>query len=290
MGSEREVGSVRSSVKVSGLQMLVTADVAQNESTILRGIERASEEGSDFLVTPEGALSGYYAGFDRATVSRAVDRVAARAQRSGIGLLLGTCFREAKEDGELCYNQVRVYADGAYLGYHAKILRCSSLSLPGTGEMAEFVEGVLRTFDWNGIRFGVLICNDLWATPGHTVMPNPYLPWKLWQMGAQVIFHCVNSGHQQRNRAFHESSVALWAHALQIPIFLVNALSRHAEPTNARSGVVLPDGARTPTVPDAGEQFFTCDIDLPSPSPQGGPGWPGEPSERLGRSVGAGRE
>lgn len=138
---------MRSSVKVPGLQMLVSTDVARNENTILRGIERASEQGSDFLVTPEGALSGYYAGFDRATVARATDRVAACAQRAGIGLLLGTCFQEAREGEQHCYNQVRVYApDGAYLGYYAKILRCSSLRLPGTGEMTEFVEGVLRTF------------------------------------------------------------------------------------------------------------------------------------------------
>ena len=140
------------------------------------------------------------------------------------------------------------------------------------------------------MRFGVLICNDLWATPGYTVMPNPYLPWKLWQMGAQVIFHCVNSGHQTRNRAFHESSVALWAHALQIPIFQVNALSQTAEPINARSGAVLPDGARIPAVPDAGEQFFTCGIGLRSRSTRGSPGWPTDPSERFGRSEGAGRE
>jgi predicted amidohydrolase len=46
--------------------------------------------------------------------------------------------------------------------------------MPGTGEMVEYGEGTLWTFDWNGYRFGILICNDLWATPGYT-MPNPYL-------------------------------------------------------------------------------------------------------------------
>ncbi len=78
--------------------------------------------------------------------------------------------------------------------------------------------------------------------------------------------------------------------AWRYPIFQVNALSQPAGPTNARSGLVLPDGARIPAVPDAGEQFFTCEIDLRSRSPQGSAGWLGDPGERLGPSEGAGRE
>jgi predicted amidohydrolase len=250
--------------------MLVTNNVAKNEKRIVRAIERAAEEGSQLLMTPEGALSGYYAAFDREEVASAEDRVAAHARDAGIGLLLGTCYKKAEKTGEHCYNQVRVYTpSGDYAGCYSKILRCSPLSHPGTGEMTDYVEGTLRIFVWEGVRFGVLICNDLWATPGYTVMPNPYLPWKLWQMGAQVIFHAVNSGHHQRNRGFHESSVKLWAHALQIPILEVNALSTLGEPINARSGLVSPDGNYSPPVPDVGEQFFTCEINIPHghPSP-----------------------
>lgn len=264
---------------------MVTHDVARNESKIVRGIEQASEQGSQFLLTPEGALSGYYAAFDREEVARATDRLAACACEAGIGLLLGTCYKEAEGSGEHCYNQVRVYTpSGDYMGFHGKILRCSSLSHPGTGEMTDYVEGTLRTFDWGGMRFGVLICNDMWATPGHTIMPNPYLPWKLWQMGAQVIFHAVNSGHHQRNRTFHESSVKLWSRALQIPILGVDALSRPDEPINAPSGLVMPDGTRTPMVPDLGEQFFTCEIALPK---RDAPKRPGVPSTSTGRIQGA---
>ena len=86
-------------------------------------------------------------------------------------------------------------------------------------------------------------------------------------MGAQVIFHAVNSGHHQRNRAFHESSVKLWAYALQIPILEVNALSTPDEPINARSGLVSPDGSYSPHVPDVGERFFTCEIIIPDRNP-----------------------
>ena len=250
-------------LRVSGLQMLVSRDVAQNEKRILRAVDLAADQGADFLLTPEGSLSGYYAGFDGPEVASAVERVADRAREVEVGLALGTCYKELEDGVEYCYNQVRVYApEGDYLGAYAKILRTSSLNHPGTGEMAEYVEGVLRVFDWNGVRFSALICNDLWATPGYTVMPNPYLPWKLQQLGAQVLFHAVHSGHHQRNRAFHESSVDLWAYALKMPIVEVNALEDSDRPINASSGLVGRDGHRTLIVPDVGEQFFTCEITL----------------------------
>jgi predicted amidohydrolase len=243
--------------------MLVTEDVARNETTILRGIELAAEQGAQFLLTPEGALSGYHAGFDGKEVARSTERVADRAHQNGLGLLLGTYYQEVHGTTEHCYNQVRAYApDGAFLGFYAKILRCSSLSHPGTGEMSHYVEGVPRVFHWNGMCFGVLTCNDLWATPGYTTLSNPYLPWRLSQMGAEVIFHAISPGHHQRYRSFHESSVRLWAHALQIPTLEVNALTSPEEPVNASSGLVSPAGTYSPDVPDVGERFFTCELPL----------------------------
>ena len=186
-------------VKIAGLQMLVTEDVSDNEGRIAEGLERAAADEADFLLTPEGLLSGYYAGFDREEVAAGTARLAERARELGVGLALGTCYKEVEGESEYCYNQVRLYAkDGKYLGYHAKMLRCSSLEYPGTGEMRDYVEGALRTFEWHGVRFGALICNDLWATPRWTTIPNPYLPWKLKQMGAQFMLHAINSGRDRR--------------------------------------------------------------------------------------------
>ncbi len=105
--------------------------------------------------------------------------------------------------------------------------------------MIDYVEGELKTFEWKGKTFGILICNDLWATPGYTTMPNPYLPWKLKQMGAKFIVHCINSGSSQKYKSFHESSAELWAYSLKIPIFEINA-SCGEQPVNARVGIKLP--------------------------------------------------
>lgn len=249
-------------VKISGFQMDVTGDIAKNKEKILSGILRASKEGADFLVTPEGSLSGYTSNFNQDELKPALEEILEEAKKMKTGLMLGTCYKEIKSGKEYCYNQVRVYSpEGSFLGAYSKILRCSKLDLPGTGEMVDYVEGELRTFDWNGLRFGILICNDLWATPGYTTIPNPYLPWKLKQMGAEFIVHCINSGSAQKYRPFHESSAELWALSVKIPILEVNAAQNNSA-INARSGLIGPDGERTLAVPDSGEQLFTARINF----------------------------
>ena len=248
---------------ISGIQMLVTENVPDNERHILTAIEKAAGDRADFLLTPEGSLSGYYADFDRKEVEAALERVTAFAKEKHVGLALGTCCKTIENGGERCFNQVLIYSpNGEYLGAHCKVLRCSSLKDPGKGEMSWYEEEPLRTFEWKGVRFGALICNDLWATPGCTTIPNPYLPWKLKQMGARFILHAVNSGSVQKYRPFHESSVELWASALKIHIVEVNAVRTGNSRVNARSGLVGPNGKRLLVVPNLGEQFFTCKLAL----------------------------
>jgi hypothetical protein len=89
-------------------------------------------------------------------------------------------------------------------------------------------------------------------------MPNPYLPWKLQQMGAQFIVHCINSGTAQQYKPFHESSAELWALSLSIPIMEVNAAQE--ERINAQSGLIDAHGLRIIRVPDMGPQFFIVDL------------------------------
>lgn len=254
------------SVVLAGLQMNVTNDVKSNQEQIIAGIRQAEREGASFLVTPEGSLSGYTSNFNQGDVTTALNEIRAVAGKLKIGLMLGTCYKEIRQGKEFCFNQVRVYSpEGHFMGAHSKILRCSSIEMPGTGEMVEYAEGVLSTFDWQGLRFGILICNDLWASPGYTTMPNPYLPWKLKQMGAQFIVHCINSGTLQKYRPFHESSAELWALSTKIPILEVNA-AQGKEIINAQSGLIEANGERRLRVPDSGEQFFTIRIQIPRPS------------------------
>jgi predicted amidohydrolase len=264
---------------VAGFQMLASKDVKVNEQAIHRAIVKAGDIKADFLLTPEGSLSGYYADFDRVAVFEAVQRVAQHAKELRVGLLLGTCYKELEDDPlssvvttgttpakrrEYCYDQVRAYApNGEYLGVHSKILLCSSIYRPGTGEMRDYVAGTLRTFLWKRICFGMLICNDLWATPGFTTTSNPYLAWRLKTMGAQVIFHSVaTAGTPLYFRPYHESNQSLWAMMLKIPIVTTN-LNDGTLPSNCRAGVIGADGERTCVAHDVGEQFFSCKITVP---------------------------
>ena len=256
----KNVDENRSSVIISGLQMTVTNDIKANQNQIITGIRKAAGDGASFLVTPEGSLSGYTSNFNQEELGNALNEILVVALRMKVGLMLGTCYKEKINGKEYCYNQVRVYSpEGRFIGEYSKILRCSRLDLPGSGEMVDYVEGNLKTFEWEGHRFGILICNDLWATPGYTTIPNPYLPWKLKQMGAQFIIHCINSGTGQRYRAFHESSAELWALSVKMPILEVNA-AQGDDKINAQSGLIDKNGNRSLRVPDSGLQFFTVKI------------------------------
>jgi predicted amidohydrolase len=249
-----------SSILLAGLQMNVTNNIKNNKEQIITAIRKAAQEGASFLVTPEGSLSGYSSNFKQSELTVALEEIIAVATKVKVGLMLGTCYKELKKGKEFCFNQVRLYTpEGNFMGSYSKILRCSNMELPGSGEMVDYIEGELRTFDWNGLRFGILICNDLWATPGYTTMPNPYLAWKLKQMGAQFIVHCINSGTVQKYRPFHESSAELWALSMQIPIFEVNAAQVN-ERINAQSGLIEANGERSLRVPDSGVQFFIVRI------------------------------
>ena len=105
-------------LKISGLQMHVSHDVTGNAGRIERGIQYAADMGAHWLLTPEGALSGYYTGFDRLQVAEAVERIAAAARGAGVGLALGTCYKDCDGEREYCWNQVRIYSpEGAYLGF-----------------------------------------------------------------------------------------------------------------------------------------------------------------------------
>lgn len=258
--SAYQVKDGKYSILLSGIQMNVTNDIKINQEQIIEGIRKAAQEGSKFLVTPEGSLSGYTSNFNQSRLNAALKEITDFAGEMKVGLMLGTCYKEVIREKEFCFNQVRLYApDGHFIGEYSKILRCSNLDVPGTGEMVDYAEGELKIFEWEGFRFGILICNDLWATPGYTTMPNPYLPWKLKQMGAQFIVHCINSGTAQKYRPFHESSAELWASSIHIPILEVNA-AQGKETINAQSGLIDYNGDRSLRVPDCGEQFFTVRI------------------------------
>ena len=112
--------------------------------------------------------------------------------------------------------------------------------------------------DPSGLTVGVLICNDLWVTPGYSDGPNPHLTLKQARAGAQVIFHHIHSGSGQRHRAYHESNHFVRAAEAKCPIVAVNAFT--PPEVNATSGVVGTDFRHLVALPRDREVIQTVEF------------------------------
>ena len=252
-------------LRVAGAQIPVTESIGANFEAINHAIDFAINEEADMLLTPEGSLSGYTNKFNQREVCNAlkiiIDRVKGR-----LGLALGTCYIE--EEDNCCYDQIRFYdKDGQYLGFHSKTLLCSTITDPPKGEIEHYAVKPLRTFTFKGITIGGLICNDLWANPGCTYMPDSHLSQQLARMGAKVIFHAVNGGRDTSEfsqivvRNYHESNLRMRAKAGQIYIVTIDNCFPEDIPCSSPGGIIGPDGNWVIKLPPKGEQYFAHTID-----------------------------
>ena len=252
-------------IHVAGAQIPITKDITSNVKAIERGIDYAISQKADILLTPEGSLSGYTHNFDVQATIEALDYITKKAKEAKIGLALGTCFVEP-EDGK-CYNQIRFYKpDGEYLGFHSKTLTCGSMTEPPEGEINHYAIQPLRTYDYNGICIGGLICNDLWANPGCTPVPDTHLTQQLSKMGAKIIFHAVNGGRSASEWSkvawnYHESNLRMRANAGQLWIVTVDNCYPAELPCSAPSGVINPKGDWACKAEAKGEKFFSYIIE-----------------------------
>jgi predicted amidohydrolase len=253
-------------IRVAGAQIAVTKDIEANVAAIERGIDFAIKEKADILLTPEGSLSGYTHKFNRKAAEAALQRVTAKAKRAGLGLALGTCFIEP--DDNKCYNQLRFYApDGEYLGFHNKTLTCGSWDDPPKGEINVFAVRPLRTFEFKGITVGGLICNDMWANPQCTPIPDPHLSQQLSKMGARIIFQSVNGGRSKSEWSdvcwqYHESNMRMRAQSGKVWIVVVDNCHPIDTRCSCPSGVINPQGNWVYKAKSQGEQFFVYTIEL----------------------------
>ena len=254
-------------IRIAGAQIPVTRDIEANLKAIHRAMDFAVAEKADVLLTPEGSLSGYTWEFDPELAEAALTNVITRAREEGLALALGTCFAEPAH-GKI-YNQVRFYdGEGAYLGFHSKILTCGSLDDPPTGEINHSAVKPLDTFTLDGIRVGALICNDLWANPQCTPMPDPHLTQQLARMGARILFHAVNGGSRDRSEAseiarqFHETNLRMRAKAGKLWIVTVDSCHPTDQPCSAPSGVIDPKGNWVVKAEPQGERLFVHQIEL----------------------------
>lgn len=253
------------SIRVAGVKSAVSDDIAINVEAIKRAIDYAGLEKADILLTPEGSLSGYTPDFDRMKARKALEEIVAYASTAGVGLALGTCFYE---EDEKCYNQIRFYdKSGNLLGFHSKILRCGNHGDPKKGEINHYAATPLRTFEFEGVIIGGLICNDMWANPGCTTLPDTHLSQQLSQMGARIIFHAAYGGRDdsewsQVNWNYHESNLRMRARSGSIWIVTADSSNPINLNSSCPSGVVDPKGDWICSTKSKGVQYFSYTIDI----------------------------
>ena len=245
--------------------MTVTADVRKNAETLLRAVDFAAARKADILLTPEGSLSGYCPDFDRTQVVDALAEVTCAAEYARVALAVGTCFEEP-DDGR-CYNQIRFYSrEGQFLGFHSKTLLCSTLTSPPSGEIRHYATRPLRTFEIRGVTVGGLICNDLWANPSCTSMPDTHLTQQLAGAGARVVFHAVNGGRSgdlpRLAWDYHNANLRMRAEAGKVCIVTTDNCLPTDVACSSPCGVVGPDGAWACRTEPRGERFFAHTIEF----------------------------
>jgi len=239
-------------VKVAGIQCSVHRDLKENLPAILEQISWAGSQHARFVLFPEMALTGYHGDFAQSEIKDAQVLIAEAAREHSVCVLVGTGAKE----GPSTYIQVRIVdREGSWVGQHSKMV-------PTSGDREWCRPGEeLRLFQAEGLAFGVLICNDLWVTPGCGPYPDPRLCYQLGERGAQAVFHAINSGSSPEHIPYHEANLALRARESKLHIITANAAVDKGG-VNCATGVMGPDGHWLVRCPRQGEQRFVADIDV----------------------------
>lgn len=277
-----------SKVTITTLQIPVSDHVDNNYRTLKRNI--LAHKHSDWVVTPECALSGY---FQPPTLSNmnldSVNKLAKRLediegvqQNQRTGLILGTAHVEGNG---LPYNQARVYSrDGDLLSTYNKRLLCRGPN--GGGETEHYIPGYIPNFFYvdpaQSVIGTTLICNDAWASPGVSPAGNPYFGWELARQGVKIIFVLANCNVHTWDPivyAYHESMLRQMARDNNVWVVVSNSSLAMGNPNykssidteledraidrvQVASGIIGPDGDWVAWCDDTGEDHVTLEIDL----------------------------
>jgi predicted amidohydrolase len=232
-------------MKVTIAQTDVHDDIAENAGRML-AIVRDAEPG-DWIVFPEGALSGYFP--ERDTFVRDLDpaRIDASIEALGQEAVERRCtcvFGSALRREGVWRNAVIVRSHAAPpLEYHK--VELSAL------DRRHFVPGTdVPVFSVEGVRFGVQLCREL-------IFPAPWMTLKA--LGAEIVFH-VNNAIKPHDEVWSHLVIA---RAVEQGMF-VCSVNNAAAPQQLRSCLVAPSGHVLAGLPPRIAGTVTHDIDRTS--------------------------
>ncbi|HQX56974.1 MAG TPA: NAD+ synthase [Pyrinomonadaceae bacterium] len=152
-------------MKVTIAQINTTnGDIAGNVAKIVAAIEKAKSDGSDLVVFPEVATHGYTSQdwFQDADIINASGEALETIidATSGITAVVGTIRPNVDRDGRRLFNSAAVIYDRQLLGFADKTLlpEYDVFDDPRYFEPSDH----RRIFDINGIKLGVVVCEDFW--------------------------------------------------------------------------------------------------------------------------------
>ena len=233
---------------------LVVGDVEGNTSRIISAADRAREEfRADLLMMPELAVSGYppedllfHSGL-RTQVARSIERL--KADVRGITLVAG--YPEYTDAG--IFNSAIVMRDGEVLANHRKAC------LPNYrvfDEKRYFTAGTLPTvIDVNGIRAGILVCEDVWE-------PAPAAQAR--GAGAELLLVINASPYEVNKQRQRECDVVRRRVAeTGVPLLFVNLIGGQDELVfDGNSFVMDASGDVAMRAPAFTEGLYAVDIDM----------------------------
>jgi predicted amidohydrolase len=280
-----------SKATITTLQIPVSDYVERNVKTLKRNI--LAHKLSDWIVTPECALSGYCQppalhNMDKTAegkLFKALEKVNGEQEHNRTGLILGTGWVESNG---LPYNQARVYhRDGHLISTYNKRLLCRGRGPVGGGETNHYLPGYEPNFfyvDPDQTVIGTtLICNDAWASPGVTPDGNPFFGWDLARQGVKIVFVLANCNVKDWDPvvyAYHESSLRLMARDNNVWVVVANSSiamgwgphdrydpdteleQKSVERVQVSSGIIDPQGNWAAWCDDTGEDYVTLTIDF----------------------------
>lgn len=258
-------------VRFAGAQIPCSKILKNNVQTIKTAIDWAVDNQVDYLITPEGSLSGYIKDFDVPELVDALTEIEQYAANK-VGLCLGTLWTENENDIGVRRNQIRFYSkDGILNRTVDKTIITPYDVMLGIAPSSEhiivpFLDEQLDLHDIPLIA-GAFICADFYGKKEY-----PDLTRMSFNDGAHIFLHATNA--ERDVGRMYDSVMSDWHNAhlrnisylAGIPVISVdNSIKMDGTewngPTSSQSGVLI-GGEWVVTVPRVGTHYFYYDFPL----------------------------
>lgn len=238
-------------VTLCSSQLSITDNIDHNLAQLEWAIDQA--QGSDFLLTAEGSLSGYFGActyYDNSkdrTVEQLTQQLVDRSVHKRTGLVLGTCRRDSYG---LPRNSTRAWdRTGQHCSDYNKRLLTSTLWQ--TGDSASWCAGMpmdYSVWETDGVRYASLICNDVWAQPGVSLTGNPYYIQELVATYAvDVVFVSANCNDDPLDPLFRDwIDIHLRAQAREWGVWIIVSTSTRLPSGDSVEQMMLHSGCVSP--------------------------------------------